>query len=75
MAFRWRADDCLTVNAGLVAFDFFQGGGVRTPAPLWIRAWAYIKMLSCKLEPKEQKTHILANDVIITYVTTYDTNL
>ena len=54
MAFRWRADDGLTLNAGLVAFlisqgyrpvllrnplAFFRWGRVRTPCPLlWTRA-------------------------------------
>ena len=49
MAIRWRADNGLTLNAGLVALYFrgirasiakkpyifviFQGGGVRTPCP------------------------------------------
>ena len=43
MAFRWRADDGLSWNAGLVAVFlwFFRGGGPdpMSPPPLQIRAW------------------------------------
>ena len=60
MAFRWRADDGSTLNAGLVfrgirastakkacIFEMFRGGGgVRIPAPLWIRAYP-VDMFSC----------------------------
>ena len=42
MAFRWRADDDLTMNAGLVAKKpyillFFRGGSGLPVTPLWIR--------------------------------------
>ena len=38
MAFRWRADDGPTLNAGLVALWFFRGSGpvlLRNPIFLW----------------------------------------
>ena len=53
MAFRWRANDCQTLNYGLVACDysgdpvllrnpiflgFFRGGSGSSPPSLWIHA-------------------------------------
>ena len=57
MAFRWRADDCPTLNAGLVALWFFRI--TRKPyefvifseGVLWIRQWAHMSTFTFSWSP------------------------